>query len=60
MMIKQIIAARVSTEQGHTRVTIDWIDDRGRRGSTSGDNHSGHMIALLIRAEREGVVVDRS
>lgn len=59
MTITRIRAAvlRTYSDSGQTKAIVDWIDERGRYGSTSGDPANGHMVALMARAEREGIVV---
>lgn len=61
-MIKAILSARIPhyTDNGQTIAYIEWRDDNGDTGTTSGDPNNAHMQALLARAEREGVKVVRS
>jgi hypothetical protein len=55
---KRIVSARVFTyeDTGQTRASVTWDDG----SSTQGDPDNAHMIALLERARREGVEVDRA
>lgn len=61
-MIKNILSAGIRryTDNGQTIAYIDWRDNNGVTGTTSGDPNNAHMQALLTRAEREGVKVERS
>jgi hypothetical protein len=49
---------RTYSDSGQTTGYVEWIDHRGRSGTTSGDPDGGHMLALFDRAEREGVPVE--
>lgn len=33
--------------------TVNWVDAKGKKGSTSGDPKNPHMRALLDRAKRD-------
>jgi hypothetical protein len=59
--IARIRAARIThyRDSGQHKAHIDWVDGKGRSGTTSGDPTGAHMQALLQRAEREGVTVRR-
>jgi hypothetical protein len=39
------------------RQWVEWIDQKGKRGVTSGDPDNAHMQALRARAQREGLSV---
>jgi hypothetical protein len=39
---------------------VEWIDQKGKRGVTSGDPDNAHMQALRARAQREGLKVECS
>jgi hypothetical protein len=54
-MITRITNVATSTYQdsGQTVTRVDWVDERGRKGSTVGSPDNAHMIALIRRAERE-------
>lgn len=59
MTIARITAAVLRTyrDSGQTKAIVDWLDERGRYGSTSGEPANPHMVALIARAEREGITV---
>lgn len=49
---------RTYTDTGQAATWVEWIDTRGRRGSTvQFDDIGAHVAALLKRAAREGVPV---
>ena len=50
---------RTYTDNGQTVAYVEWIDDRGKSGRTEGERSNVHMQALLARAKREGVTVQR-
>jgi hypothetical protein len=60
-MIKTITKAYIRTygDNGQTTAYVEWVDGRGRAGRTEGKPDNLHMLALLARAEREGVTVKR-
>lgn len=60
-MIKQITKAYIRTysDNGQTVAYVEWIDDQGKTGRTEGKPNSWHMKALLARAKREGIHVER-
>lgn len=60
-MIATITAAYVRkyTDNGQTKAYVEWIDGKGRTGRTEGKPRNAHMQALLARAEREGVTVQK-
>lgn len=60
--IARIISARVTKyeDNGETIAYVYWADTSGRTGETLGDPESTHMRALLARAKREGIRVQRS
>jgi hypothetical protein len=60
-MITQITRAYIRTysDSGQTVAYVEWIDDKGETGRTEGRESNGYMIALLLRAKREGVTVER-
>ncbi len=62
-MIAKITKAYVRhySDSGHTCAYVEWIDSRGRTGRTEGETSLGatHMMALLARARREGVTIER-
>jgi hypothetical protein len=41
------------SDSGQRIAHVQWIDNRGRPGHTSGDPDNEHMKALLSRAARE-------
>lgn len=50
---------RTYTDTGQVVAYVDWTDTKGKAGTTSGDPANGYMVALLARAEREGLTVER-
>lgn len=70
-MISKITRAyvRTYTDNGQTVAYVEWIDNKGKSGRTEGGIHSdccvrephfgSHMTALLDRAKREGLQVER-
>jgi hypothetical protein len=60
-VITEITKAYVRTysDTGQVIAYVEWVDDKGEAGRTEGRESNGHMIALLLRAEREGVTVER-
>jgi hypothetical protein len=60
-MITKITSAYVRTysDNGQTVAYVEWVDNKGKTGRTEGRESNGHMIALLLRAKREGVTVER-
>lgn len=60
-MIAKITKAyiRTYTDTGQTTAYVEWIDDKGQSGRTEGKRNGPHMQALLSRAKREGVRVER-
>lgn len=57
-MITKILSTSVTThrDNGQTIASVNWIDSRGRTGTTSGDPRNAHMAALMARAGRESAV----
>lgn len=57
--IRRIRAAAIRhwSDTGQIVAYIDWTDERGQYGCTSGRPDSAHIQALIARAVREGVVV---
>lgn len=47
------------TDNGQTKAYVEWTDARGRTGRTEGSPKNTHMLALMARAEREGLAVTR-
>lgn len=60
-MITKITKAyiRTYTDSGQTTAYVEWVDRKGKTGRTEGKPDGTHMQALLQRAEREGVKVER-
>lgn len=70
-MITRITKAyiRKYSDNGQTVAYVEWIDGKGKTGRTEGSEHRDcciptphfgtHMQALLDRATREGVTVER-
>lgn len=58
--IKQITKAYIRTysDSGQVQAGVEWVDHRGKKGTTQGDPENMHMKALLIRAKREGIKVE--
>lgn len=56
-----ITAAQVTryTDSGQKIAHVSWVDSKGKTGTTSGCPRGLHMMALLARAEREGLKVAR-
>lgn len=59
-MILRITAAYIRTysDTGQTLVYVEWVDRKGS-GVTVGRPNNAHMLALLQRARREGVDIER-
>lgn len=55
--IAKIISADIieHDDTGQVVASVTWLDQRGRRGTTSGEPRNPHMAALLARAARAGV-----
>lgn len=60
-MITQITKAYIRTysDSGQVTAYVEWVDNKGKTGCTEGEENNLHMAALLKRAEREGVEVER-
>jgi hypothetical protein len=60
-MIVKITKAyiRTYTDSGQTKAYVEWVDRKGERGRTEGEPDNLHMLALLARAQREDVTVER-
>jgi hypothetical protein len=58
--IKEITKAyiRTYTDNGQTKAYIEWVDDKGKKGTTEGDPENSHMKALLDRAKREKIKIE--
>lgn len=58
--IKEITKAyiRTYTDNGQTKAYVEWVDNKGKKGTTEGDPESTHMKALLDRAKREKVKIE--
>ena len=59
--IKEITKAyiRTYTDSGQETAYVEWVDDKGKKGRTEGSPDSTHMKALLDRAKREKVKVEK-
>lgn len=53
-VIKDVVS-RHYPDNGQTNTYVSWYDEKGRYGCTAGKASNPHMLALLRRAEREGV-----
>jgi hypothetical protein len=60
-MIKTITKAyiRKYSDSGQVTAGVEWLDQRGKAGRTEGPPKNTHMQALLARAQRENVAVQR-
>ena len=60
-MITKITRAytRHYSDNGQTFAYVEWTDNKGRSGRTEGKRNGLHMAALLQRAQREGVTIER-
>jgi hypothetical protein len=60
-MITRIIKAYIRTysDSGQTKAYVEWVDDEDESGCTGGEPDNEHMQALIARARREGVTVER-
>lgn len=60
-MIARITGAAITsyTDNGQVQARVEWVDGRGKRGSTEGAPKNLHMAALLRRARREKVQIRR-
>jgi len=58
-MIKRITSLRITrySDNHTTRIYVGWCDPKGRPGITAGEwpTTNTHMLALVDRAEREGI-----
>ena len=50
---------RTYSDSGQTTAYVEWVDNKGESGRTEGKPDSTHMQALLNRAKRESVEVER-
>lgn len=50
---------RKYSDNGQTFAYVEWVDSKGETGRTEGKPDNAHMTALLQRAKREGVKVQR-
>jgi len=59
--IKEITKAIIRTYEDNdsTKAYVEWVDDKGKAGRTEGDPDNAHMKALLDRAKREKVEVEK-
>lgn len=46
-------------DSGQTTAYVEWVDEKGKTGRTEGKPSGLHMEALLNRARREGVAVEK-
>lgn len=60
-MIAQITKAYIRHYRDNDQTTayVEWRDARGKTGRTEGNPENTHMSALLARAEREGIAIER-
>lgn len=60
-MITRITKAYIRTysDSGQTTAYVEWVNNKGKSGRTEGKQSNPHMAALLNRAKREGVEVER-
>ena len=60
-MIAQITKAYIRTysDSGQVTAYVEWIDRDGKAGRTEGSQYGWHMKALMARARREGLRVNR-
>lgn len=60
-MITRITKAYIRTysDSGQTTAYVEWADRKRQTGRTEGKQDNTHMKALLDRAQREGVTVER-
>jgi len=58
-MITRILAVRINhyLDNGQNLAWVDWVDHKGKHGSTHGDPANAHMAALIARAVHEGITV---
>jgi len=60
-MITKITSYKVThySDNGQTLAECAWQDNKGCTGTTIGSPDNAHMLALLHRAQREGVTIER-
>lgn len=60
-MITKITKAYIRTysDSGQVTAYVEWVDSRNQTGRTEGKEDNPRMAALLKRAEREGIEVER-
>ncbi len=47
------------TDSGQRKAYVSWVDSKGEKGTTEGAPKNLHMQALIARARREKVKVER-
>lgn len=59
--IVQITKAQIVkyTDNGQRKAYVSWVDSKGGTGTTEGAPGNLHMQALIARARRENVKVER-
>lgn len=59
--IKEItkVVVRTYSDNGQVKAIVSWKDSNGKSGTTEGDPKTAHMKALMDRAKREGVKVEK-
>jgi hypothetical protein len=60
-MIKKITRAYTRHYRDNKQVTsyVEWVNKLGDRGRTYGDPNNSYMRALLVRARKQGVTIER-
>lgn len=60
-MIAKITRAYVRhySDNGQTVAYVEWIDHKGKKGRSEGNEHGSHMRSLLARATAECRSIER-
>jgi hypothetical protein len=59
-MIASIVRAYVRhySDSGQSIAYVEWLDTKGKSGTTGGNPDNPHMVALFDRAIREGLTIE--
>lgn len=59
--IKEItkVTIREYSDSGQVKAHVEWVDQKGKKGVTEGDPENAHMKALIDRAKREKVKIEK-
>ena len=47
------------SDSGQVQAYADWVDNKGKKGRTTGRTDNPHMNALFLRSQREGITCEK-